>query len=98
MPPSRLILLATGSHVNAASPPDPNPQSSSELLSGEPLRRIRHDLRHSLYVLDLAFRLLEESRGDEGRFREVLDTLRKERESLQGLIDELLEIAKSKVD
>ena len=57
------------------------------------LRSLRHDVRHSLYVLDLALTLLEDSRHDERRFTEVLQMLRKEREAIGELVDRLLGIA-----
>jgi light-regulated signal transduction histidine kinase (bacteriophytochrome) len=70
-----------------------SPTSGSEW--DDPLRRVRHDLRHALYVSDLALTLLSESRTDEGRFREVLQMLRKEQATMQSLVDDLLLIATS---
>ena len=79
---------------------DPNqptsPQPSQSSAPEDPLRRLRHDLRHVLYVFDLAFRLLEESRDDPQRFDEILQMLRKERQNLDELLDELLQAAGGK--
>ena len=57
------------------------------------LRRVRHDLRHALYVSDLALTLLADSRADEDRFGEVLQMLRKEQATMQSLVEDLVLIA-----
>jgi signal transduction histidine kinase len=71
----------------------PSPTARSE---ADPLRELRHDLRHSLYVLDLALTLLGESRSDEARFSEVLQMLRNEQGNINRLVEQLLTRVSSK--
>ena len=77
---------------------DPRHAASSATGPSEadPLRALRHDLRHSLYVLDLALTLLGESRSDEARFSEVLQMLRNEQVNINRLVEELLTRVSSK--
>lgn len=68
----------------------PSPLSPAGSAQDDPLRRIRHDVRHSLYVLDLGLSLLTESRTDEERFSEVVQMLRNEQATINTLTEELL--------
>ena len=80
--------------MNGDTPEASVPQPTSGESPEDTLRRIRHDLRHALYVFDLALTLLSDAREDAARFSEVLQMLRQERETLSGLVEELLLIAK----
>jgi hypothetical protein len=79
--------------MSDVSPQQAYPQASGGTADADTLRRLRHDLRHALYVFDLAVTLLEESRTDEERFAEVVDMLRKEQKSVSGLVEELISLA-----
>jgi signal transduction histidine kinase len=75
-----------------------NRSSSTPTLTGElagegPLRDVRHDLRHSLYVLGLAMNVLEDSRTDAARFAEVIQMVRKEQVTIERLANQVLDFA-----
>lgn len=51
---------------------------------------LRHDLRHSLYVLDLSLRLIEGRREDPAQFSETLELVRQEHDKIAACIERLL--------
>jgi hypothetical protein len=81
------VTIEMNDRHSSATPTSPGPNRK------DALRRIRHDLRHALYVSDLALTLLADSRADENRFGEVLQMLRREQAAMQSLVDDLIMIA-----
>lgn len=73
--------------------PPSSPTSAAARANDDPLREIRHDVRHSLYVLDLAMNVLEGARTDPQRFAEVIQMVRKEQATIETLVDRLLKLA-----
>lgn len=61
----------------------------------EALRRISHDLRNSLHVVQQGFQILGRLPHDEAEFQKTLDSLKREHELASKLVTELISLDRS---
>lgn len=60
----------------------------------ERLRRLEHDLRHCLYVLDIGLDALKGTRENPERFDSLCAMIESDRQQATALVNELLEMAR----